>query len=586
MANAPSPSPTSSFSFDLTRPTETSSSSRFGPRLGKARLVRTDGSPDLTIETPGLLTTTSRGIVPHLSRDHHRRTAAIRWVGLPFETFLEQVPPVPTLQGGPHPLHTFLGYPPARNTLVLSLRDPACAKQLPPNGKDHISALSLRGVRKVSKDEWRGYVAACNPDLVPRALHRMARRPPPPIPPTQSQSQSDTTTTDTTAATHPLNVLVHMAGGASIPARTAFAESLTEPLYGPDAALVQPLATLDQGVAGYTFDLVPLRNALGSAAPLGLASAPDTPDTAALAPLLRASLAPLPATKLRLANSPASPHEILRLVRDVGVDVFDAAWAQGAADIGVALDFVFPVPVPVPDAGSGLPDTEGGKIDLGHNLYDDRYASDFSRLADSLRAGNTNAQSTPTSTFISTSLSGSDSPAICPCAACSPLPPTAHIAHSNLDALSFPPKTNADADADAALPRQSCLPPFSRAYIHHLLHTHEMSAHALLVMHNLAVLDAFFAGVRAVLRSKPKSASSFGFAGEVERFVRRYEEGAGVFERARGMWAGVDRARGKGRLGRERAKNAPAVAETLILGDLVPVGETTLPPDTIIDLEV
>ena len=40
---------------------------------------------------------------------------------------------------------------------------------------------------------------------------------------------------------------------------------------------------------------------------------------------------------------------------------------------------------------------------------------------------------------------------------------------------------------------------FSRAYLHHLLHTHEMSAHTFLAAHNLAVLDAFFAGIRSTL---------------------------------------------------------------------------------------
>ncbi|KAF7979256.1 hypothetical protein HWV62_42928 [Athelia sp. TMB] len=559
MADVPAPSSSSAFSFRLTPPPDPSSP-RFGPLLGHARLTRPDGSPDLTIDTPGLLTTTSRGVVPHLSRDHHRAADAVRWVNIPFETFLEQVPPVPTLQGGAHPLHTFLGFPPARNTLVMALRDPACARELPPNGNDHVAALTLRGVRKVSASDWRAYVAACNPDLVV-ALSDTPHTPPPhsqkrltkslarsaawladllrPFPPPPDSASPATTTTTTARETHPLNVLVHMAGGPSAPARAAFAESLVEPLYGPDAALVAPLPTLDAGVAGYTFDLVPLRTA-----------EPPAPIT----DLLRASLAPLPRGKLRMVNAPASPHEILRLVRDVGVDVFDAAWAQDAASIGVALDFVFPVPT----SASGAVVEKG---ELGHNLYDDKYAMDFSRLADALRAGR-DSTSTSTSTM-----------PVCPCAACSPRAPATHIAHSALDHLSFPSPSPTSA---SAAQEQEHLPPLTRAYLHHLLHTHEMSAHALLALHNLAVLDAFFAGIRAVL-SDGSGREGFEeevarFEEEVERFAGAYDEGMGVVGRARGMWRGVDRARGKGRLARERDAQAGAGAE-------VPAGETIITVD-------
>jgi len=40
--------------------------------------------------------------------------------------------------------------------------------------------------------------------------------------------------------------------------------------------------------------------------------------TATIIPLVEASLNPLPTQKLRVVNSAISPHEILRLVRDVG----------------------------------------------------------------------------------------------------------------------------------------------------------------------------------------------------------------------------------------------------------------------------
>jgi hypothetical protein len=79
--------PTNSFStlsFHLSCPA--SDASPFGPRLGRASLKRNNGLSAVEIDTPGLLTTTSRGVIPHLSRDHHRFTEAIRWVLIPFET--------------------------------------------------------------------------------------------------------------------------------------------------------------------------------------------------------------------------------------------------------------------------------------------------------------------------------------------------------------------------------------------------------------------------------------------------------------------------------------------------------------------
>ncbi|EKM55646.1 uncharacterized protein PHACADRAFT_256420 [Phanerochaete carnosa HHB-10118-sp] len=58
----------------------------FGPRLGTVSVQRKDVDGTVEIKTPGLITTTSRGVVPHLSRDHTSFTEAVRWVQLPFES--------------------------------------------------------------------------------------------------------------------------------------------------------------------------------------------------------------------------------------------------------------------------------------------------------------------------------------------------------------------------------------------------------------------------------------------------------------------------------------------------------------------
>lgn len=220
--------------------------------------------------------------------------------------------------------------------------------------------------------------------------------------------------------------------------------------------------------------------------------------------LLHASLDPLPIAKPRLVTDVRSPHEILRLIRDIGVDVFDAGWAVKAADIGVAFDFIFPVP----KEHDSSPDHR--KRDIGHNLYDAKYAHDFIGLADAFLAGNDRISSSKTP--------------ICPCAACSPVAPA--------------------------------FPPFTRAYLHHLLHTHEMSAHTLLVAHNVAVLDALLTGVRTILSGhvdQDEAAAIFGR--EITRFEEAYDRAMTVFHTARNNWKDVKYARGKGRLTREAQRD-------------------------------
>jgi Queuine tRNA-ribosyltransferase len=321
-------------------------------------------------------------------------------------------------------------------------------------------------------------------------------------------------------ASHLLNVFVHMAGGTSPAARQAFAQSLLEPLFDKEAEAIKPLNNLDEGVAGYTFNLAPLHKSLslspcdtpsknGFVAVIDPFSTPHSPSaTAQIISLIRVSLGPLPTTKPRIVHSAASPHEILALIRDVGIDLFDAHWTQRAADVGVALDFDFPA------SSHGPPPRE-----IGHNLYDPRYSHDFSPFADVLRS--------------CSALQGDTRPP-CTCMACTPSRPNEVLKHSSVD---------------EAPPNMHTPVPYTRAYVHHLLHTHEMSAHTLLTLHNLAVLDTFFAGVRRVLSEQPEA-----FSHQVTRFEQVYDGKLGVLAEARKVWTEVSLARGKGRLAREREK--------------------------------
>ncbi|KAH7907639.1 tRNA-guanine(15) transglycosylase-like protein [Hygrophoropsis aurantiaca] len=629
------------------------SSSKFGPRVGNFVLSRrypypnadvdagSDGNAVLDttlpshsdsehlidLDTPNFLSNTSRGVVPHFSRDHCNSTRALRWVHIPFESFLNHVPPIPTLQPGSQPLHTFLGFRPDRHILSLALRDPFDTREMPPNGNAHVSANCSRGVRKVTLADWHKYTVSTRPDIVfalsdtphtalPHSQKRITKsierstswlseflRP-------QPHGKDESTPSP---SARPLNVFVQMAGGSSAPAREVFARGLVERLDGREADALKPFQCLDDGVAGYAFDLAPLRASSSKATGADIdadtsvrESSPlpiNAPSPPAISSLLRSSLTCLPSAKPRLVTGASSPHQVLELIRDVGMDVFDSCWAVDAASAGIALDFIFPVPA----SGQGVDDVnnlsgaeervndgmsagdgrirENGKRDLGHNLYDVRYTRDFGRLARCFAAASEIDINIDKATATH-SPSSSSPPPICPCIACSPPPSLSHILHSTLDTQSYVPgaegilgRPQGGNDSDSGLHSQRCIQaPFSRAYLHHLLHTHEMSAHALLVAHNLSVLDAFFAGIRrTVVREQSfldvqESASAIvqgtgtrsdigcRFEEEVVRFGQAYDGSMMLFEEAKGAWSDVDKARGKGRLAREKEKETPEEA--------------------------
>ncbi|KAI0781210.1 tRNA-guanine(15) transglycosylase-like protein [Trametes elegans] len=543
----------------------TSPAPKFGPRTGTFTIER-EGSPIAhTTPTPNVLTATSRGIVPHLSRDHLHLSQAIQHVQLPFESFIDRNPPIPTLVDGPHPLHSFLGYTPKSHILTLTLRDPSDGRKMPPNGSDFVSAHCTRGVRKVTASAWKNYVQKCKPDIVvalsdtpftfpPHSQKRLAKSIERSIA-WLAHILKSPLGSEGVDGSRPRRLLVHLAGGANLDARSEFAERLTDPVEHRDAAELAPFNTLDEGVAGYVFDLLPLRTALSSAIhPMmdegdlagGLVRISDrhssSPEISAnLAKLMRSSLAVLPQDKPRIVNSPASPHEILRLVRDIGVDLVDSFWAQRAADMGIALDFRFPVHDDTTSSCTPTRKRPSGKSDLGHNLFDSSYVHDHVRLAAAFLDG----QSVP----------DSQSPAlpVCDCVACSPRAPSSRVLHSSVDEQAW---------NDPACPTspEAKQPPFTRSYVHHLLHTHEMSAHTLLAMHNISVFSAFLAGVRRVLASE----GTEGFAREVARFEDAYDEMLALWTEAGAMWIAVERARGKGRLAREKEKQTESTIGTAV----------------------
>jgi Queuine tRNA-ribosyltransferase len=225
--------------------------------------------------------------------------------------------------------------------------------------------------------------------------------------------------------------------------------------------------------------------------------------------LIRSSFEALSPTKLRIVHSPPSPHIILRLIAETGMDLFDVPWLAEAADLGIALDFQFPVPPSMLGRDLARP--------IGHNLFEERFAMDFEPIGMLERSWPCYA------TFSS-----------------------GHILHSKLDGEQWD-SLNGEPSSEANVARG-----FTRAYVHHLLHTHEMGAYALLHLHNLATMDRFFEDVRAFMSQKTLLGGELEFTKEIVDFYETYELPDRLFEEARRRWKEVEDARGKGSLKRER----------------------------------
>ncbi|CAE6482821.1 unnamed protein product [Rhizoctonia solani] len=572
MAGRPNLPALSTISFNVNQKLSQGSHSRTGTFI-----LRRDDDSSVTLNTPGLMAPSSRGVIPHLSQDQLARVSHLGWIHVPFENYLQDKTPLPTICPDAHPLHKLMSLKTEKHIVSMSLRDPSSVNEMPANTAEFIQTQCIRGCRKVRPPDYISYVSGANPDIV------IAPGDTPFTPPPYSQKRIEKSITRTltwltqlSTGLAPRPIFVPLMGGTNINARAAFSRGLVESLDPSDWQKLNPgrniserargndegsvvgsimvtgtttstgplVERLDETLAGYVLEIAPiqaeLRAQLGKqngvvppplptttpsarahAFATNVLAAPDPLESdilnyaedidTRLPELVRSSLDPLSLQKPRLALglALASPHVMLGLVEQ-GVDLIDSALAIRCASAGVALDFVFPV----------VGEHSGDKLDVGHNLYDSRYEEQFSSLSDKFTDASSNTPS-------------SDKP-ICYCAACSPIWETQPIEHSKIDEL-----TSREGPDYA--------PAYTRAYIHHLLHTHEMSAHTLLTFHNLAVLEAMMAGARSTIENGT-------FEKELRVFEVRYDGGMRVLREAEKAWRGVDRARGKGRLGREKAE--------------------------------
>jgi hypothetical protein len=267
-------------------------------------------------------------------------------------------------------------------------------------------------------------------------------------------------------------------------ARAEYAKTLCSPSESTSSQIFK-------SIAGFSINL----NNLRAPDHAGIESA----DLQATTELAAASLDNVDSAKPRLALCPNGPHEILAMIARNGIDLFMDEWSSALSSMGVALDFM------LPSASEVTETSKQGTLELGINLFDDKYARDFTPLGNSELAA------------------------------------------------ALEERYGAEPLGDRP----------TKAYIHHLLQTHEMTSHVLLAMHNTCVMDLFMHSIRASIEDGT-------FSKRKQIFEKTYTRRLSAWTEASEEWSRVNRERGKGRLkglGQERKPDAN------VEGDATPIGE-------------
>ncbi|GAA5982716.1 hypothetical protein JCM5350_006224 [Sporobolomyces pararoseus] len=503
------------------------STNRLGTLLLKSRTNPKNEEIVQTVETPGLISSAPRGSLNHLTRDNFKRIKPCNTgVHISLEHFLDFQPPRFSL--APFELAHFLSLSPSQTSssntprstnvdvgattdkekqervlISMSLRDPSSAssscdnddyndesmstdktKSVPVNGDDHAVALGGRGVVKVSARDYLDWALPRPPDL----LFSIADEPTPTSSVAVSKKRLEKSlkrSLNWLNEIAPLvktqtNLFATLVGSQDRSRRIEFSKSLLGISSSRATSLVTTLSSpLDSLISGYVLSI------------------PSKCSIEQSNDLLKSSLSPLPTSKPRIVLAPKGPHEILRLIRDVGIDLFAAEeWSQNCSTWGIALDFEFPVSATTTTLTTTTsPEKKEKKKSIGINLYQTCHAFDFSPLSTSTLALSTSVQ----------------------------------------DPHPFGP----------------CGPP-TKSYVHHLLLAHEMTSHVILALHNQTLMNQFFESIRKVLKSGSGGAKRF--EEEVEKFENLYEDrekGSEEYEivkQGRKGWRMVEKARGKGSL--------------------------------------
>jgi hypothetical protein len=285
------------------------------------------------------------------------------------------------------PLADHLILPPPSTILSLSLLNPTSHLVPLPSRPDSLSAISQKGHHPVTPSTYYTSALALKPDILWAAADTRSglddgipnRSKDAPNLDKQEVRGGERTVkwigelvdaVKKEEGTKPV-LWTELVGGSQPGARETFSSQLVS-------------TDLDAHLSGYTLPLSSLRTRiLNPSNPPNKLSPPTRqplPSSSeflpALIPLAQASFAPLPLDKPRLASAALSPHEILALVGDAGVDLFDGTMAYEATEMGVAFDFRFPVPVEWGDA----PADGEKRREVGTSMYDVKHEMDFTPL--------------------------------------------------------------------------------------------------------------------------------------------------------------------------------------------------------------
>ncbi|OAD08907.1 hypothetical protein MUCCIDRAFT_76222 [Mucor lusitanicus CBS 277.49] len=288
-----------------------------------------------TIQTPGCMTYTLRGSVPHLIKDN-LSLLPIELVQISLEQFLEQREPSSLKY--PHGIHKYINLEEA--LIYCDVRDPLRLSPISFNTDKYLSVETHGGVRQVTPDNWAEAMSVYRPDVV--------------------ASMADTIT-DLDAKTKRIKKSVDRSL-RWLDENLKKSKELEIPVFAPvmghtdveeRARSAKETAERDvQESAGFVVNV------------LGL-------EKDQLSKHIKASTDNLPKDKPRIAYGLASPESILLGVAN-GVDLFDGTYAYKVTEKGRAISFKF---------GEELKDTAGStEQPKTINLWDSQLAHTFEPL--------------------------------------------------------------------------------------------------------------------------------------------------------------------------------------------------------------
>ncbi|EPB87465.1 hypothetical protein HMPREF1544_05775 [Mucor circinelloides 1006PhL] len=285
-----------------------------------------------TIQTPGCMTYTLRGSVPHLIKDN-LPLLPIELVQISLEQFLEQREPSSLKY--PHGIHKYINLEDA--LIYCDVRDPLRLSPISFNTDKYLSVETHGGVRQVTPDNWAEAMSVYRPDVV--------------------ASMADTIT-DLEAKTKRIKRSVDRSL-RWLDENLKKTKELEIPVFAPvmghtdvEERARSATETAERDVQGFIVNV------------LGL-------DKDQLSKHVKASTDNLPKDKPRIAYGLASPESILQGVAN-GIDLFDGTYAYKVTEKGRAISFKF---------GEELNDTAGStEQPKTINLWDSQLAHTFEPL--------------------------------------------------------------------------------------------------------------------------------------------------------------------------------------------------------------